>query len=70
MCAGALVNARVRRLVYGCDNPKAGAVASLYQICSDPRLNHRVEVVGGVRADECAAELRQFFGELRRQGQK
>jgi len=65
MCAGALVNARVKRLIYGCPNPKAGAVATLFTICSDPRLNHRVEVVGGVRADECAAELRSFFAKLR-----
>src|SRR5262245_50195924 len=51
MCAGALVNARVARLVYGCPNPKAGAVVSLYQIPTDPRLNHRLEVIGGVRGD-------------------
>jgi tRNA(adenine34) deaminase len=66
MCAGAIVNARVRRLVYGCPNPKAGAVATLYQIPTDPRLNHRVEVVGGVRSEECAALLQAFFVELRR----
>lgn len=66
MCAGAIVNARVRRLVYGCPNPKAGAVASLFSIVDDPRLNHRVEVVAGVRADECAAVLQQFFAELRK----
>jgi tRNA(adenine34) deaminase len=66
MCAGALVNARVTRLVYGCPNPKAGAVATLYQIVSDPRLNHRVEVTGGVRTEECAAVLQEFFAELRR----
>jgi tRNA(adenine34) deaminase len=66
MCAGALVNARVTRLVYGCPNPKAGAVASLFQLVSDPRLNHRIEFVGGVRAEECAAVLQQFFAELRR----
>ncbi len=66
MCAGAIVNARVKRLVYGCTNPKAGAVATLYQIPTDPRLNHRVEVFGGVRADECAAELSAFFAALRR----
>jgi len=66
MCAGAIVNARVARLVYGCPNPKAGAVATLYQIPTDPRLNHRVEVSGGVRADECAAVLQAFFAELRR----
>jgi len=66
MCAGALVNARVRRLVFGCTNPKAGAVVTLYQIPTDPRLNHRVEVIGGVRSAECAAELQAFFAELRR----
>jgi tRNA(adenine34) deaminase len=66
MCAGAIVNARVARLVYGCPNPKAGAVATLYQIVSDGRLNHRAELRGGVRADECAAVLQQFFAELRR----
>jgi tRNA(adenine34) deaminase len=66
MCAGALVNARVARLVFGCLNPKAGAVATLYQIVSDPRLNHRLEVTGGVCAEECAGVLQQFFAELRR----
>jgi tRNA(adenine34) deaminase len=66
MCAGAIVNGRVQRLVYGCENPKAGAVATLYTIVTDPRLNHRVEVRGGVRADECTAVLQAFFTELRR----
>jgi tRNA(adenine34) deaminase len=66
MCAGAIVNARVRRLVFGCPNPKAGAVTTLYQIPTDPRLNHRVEVVGGIRSEECAALLQAFFAELRR----
>lgn len=66
MCAGALVNARIRRLVYGCTNPKAGAVATLFAIPTDPRLNHRVESRGGVRAEECAAVLQEFFAELRR----
>jgi tRNA(adenine34) deaminase len=65
MCAGAIVNARVQRLIYGCANPKAGAVATLFQITTDPRLNHRVEVIGGVLADRCAAELRAFFAKLR-----
>jgi tRNA(adenine34) deaminase len=68
MCAGALVNARVARLVYGCLNPKAGAVATLYQIPTDARLNHRMEVTGGVLADECGALLREFFGALRASG--
>ena len=65
MCAGALVNARVARLVYGCANPKAGAVETLYQLVTDVRLNHRMSVTGGVRADECAQLLRSFFAALR-----
>jgi tRNA(adenine34) deaminase len=69
MCAGALVNARVARLVFGCPNPKAGAVHSLYQLVTDPRLNHRMEVRGGVLADESAALLRAFFQALRAEGQ-
>jgi tRNA(adenine34) deaminase len=70
MCAGALVNARISRLVYGCDNPKAGAVRTLYQIPTDARLNHRMEVVPGVLADECAALLTTFFERLRAHGRK
>jgi tRNA(adenine34) deaminase len=70
MCAGALVNARVRRLVYGCANPKAGAVTTLFQIVTDARLNHRLEVTAGVLADECADLLRRFFLALRAEGQK
>jgi tRNA(adenine34) deaminase len=66
MCAGALVNARIKRLVFGCLNPKAGAVQSLFEIVTDPRLNHRMEVRGEVRAPECAALLSEFFAELRR----
>jgi tRNA(adenine34) deaminase len=65
MCAGALVNARVQRLVYGCANPKAGAVTTLYQIPTDTRLNHRMQVTSGVLADECARLLRAFFEALR-----
>jgi len=65
MCAGALVNARIERLVFGCLNPKAGAVRTLYALCEDPRLNHRVEVVAGVLAEECAARLKTFFEALR-----
>ncbi len=61
MCAGAMVNARLGRLVYGCGDVKGGAVHSLYQILSDSRLNHQVEVVSGVLEDECAALLRRFF---------
>jgi tRNA(adenine34) deaminase len=61
MCAGALVLARVDRLVYGASDPKAGAVGSLLDISTDPRLNHRFPVERGVRAGECAALLREFF---------
>jgi tRNA(adenine34) deaminase len=70
MCAGALVHARVKRVVYGCDDPKAGAVKTLFTIGSDARLNHRFEVTGGVRAEECAAKLQAFFQRLRAQGKK
>jgi tRNA(adenine34) deaminase len=66
MCAGALVNARVQRLFYGADDPKAGAVRSLYQLVEDARLNHRVEVVSGILADDCGAVLRAFFANIRR----
>ncbi|HKP58648.1 MAG TPA: tRNA adenosine(34) deaminase TadA [Polyangiales bacterium] len=67
MCAGALVNARVPRVVYGCDDPKAGALWSLYTIGADPRLNHRFEVTRGVLADTCSAQLSAFFAQLRAQ---
>ena len=70
MCAGALVNARIRRLYFGCDDPKAGAVRTLYQLCNDERLNHRVDVVGGVLAEECAEVLRSFFRAQRAMGKK
>src|SRR5687767_9902352 len=70
MCAGAIVNARVRRLVYGCDDPKAGAVRTLYRVCDDARLNHRVEVNGGVLAAECAKLLQDFFKAQRALGKK
>ena len=65
MCAGALVNARVRRLYFGCDDPKAGAVRTLYNLVEDSRLNHRVEVIPGVLAGDGAALLRGFFSRLR-----
>jgi tRNA(adenine34) deaminase len=65
MCAGALVNARIGRLVFAATDPKAGAVASLYEVCSDPRLNHRPPVSAEVRADEAGALLRAFFAERR-----
>jgi tRNA(adenine34) deaminase len=68
MCAGAIVNARVPRLVFGAPDPKAGATGSLYNLLVDPRLNHEAEVVSGVRADECGAVLRSFFADRRRGG--
>jgi len=61
MCAGALVNARIGRVVFGASDPKAGAVVSLYEVCGDPRLNHRPPVTTGVLADEAGALLRAFF---------
>lgn len=70
MCAGALVNARVRRVVYGALDPKAGATESLYQVGGDLRLNHHYEVRSGILALECAGRLKAFFAALRAQGQK
>jgi tRNA(adenine34) deaminase len=70
MCAGAIVNARIPRLCYGCDDPKAGAVRTLYQLCQDPRLNHRVEICNGVLADDCARLLQEFFKAQRAAGKK
>ena len=61
MCAGALVNARMERVVYGASDPKAGACRTLYEISDDPRLNHRCKITSGVLADECADLLSQFF---------
>ena len=61
MCAGLIVNARVGRVVYGADDPKAGACRSLYELTTDARLNHRVELVPGVLADEAGELLRTFF---------
>ncbi len=65
MCAGALVLARLDRLVYGCDDPKTGAVKSLYNIVQDDRLNHRLEVTNGVLGDECSILLQEFFKKRR-----
>jgi tRNA(adenine34) deaminase len=70
MCAGAIVNARIPRLIFGCPDPKAGAVRTLYQLCEDTRLNHRVKVEVGVLADECAALLQEFFKTQRALGKK
>jgi tRNA(adenine34) deaminase len=65
MCAGALLAARVDRVVFGAVDPKAGACGSLYNLCADPRLNHEIEVVGGLRADECGRRLSEFFASRR-----
>jgi tRNA(adenine34) deaminase len=65
MCAGALVHARVARVVYGCADPKGGAVTTMFGIGRDVRLNHRFEVVEGVLREECAERLRRFFAALR-----
>jgi len=65
MCAGALVAGRVKRLVFGALDPKAGACGSLYNLCCDPRLNHELEIESGVLADECGQLLSDFFSGLR-----
>ncbi len=65
MCAGAMVQARIDRLVYGCDDPKGGAVRSCLEVLSHPKLNHRVEVIPGVLADECSAAIQAFFAARR-----
>lgn len=65
MCAGALVHARVARVVFGCRDPKGGGVLSMFGIGTDGRLNHRFEVVEGILADDCAARLRAFFAARR-----
>lgn len=65
MCAGAIVNARLGRVVFGASDPKAGAIETLYSLVSDPRLNHRAEIVAGVCSDESAALLKEFFAGLR-----
>lgn len=70
MCAGAIVLSRLPHLVYGAADPKAGAVRTLYQLCSDPRLNHRVEIVAGVFEKECGAILTDFFRAQRAMGKK
>jgi tRNA(adenine34) deaminase len=66
MCAGAIVNGRVSRLVYGANDPKFGAVESLYGICDDQRLNHQPQIIRGVLAPECRGLLRDFFKERRK----
>ncbi len=66
MCAGAVIQARLPLVVYGCTDPKAGACDTLYQITTDPRFNHRAQVIGGVLAERCAAVLGSFFTSKRR----
>jgi tRNA(adenine34) deaminase len=66
MCAGAMIHARIARLVFGALDPKAGSAGSIYNVLTDPRLNHRVEVVPGVRHTECSALLRDFFSRRRK----
>ena len=70
MCAGAIVNARLERLVFGADDPKAGACGSVYNVVEDDRLNHRVKVTRGILAPDCAKPLQDFFAHKRAQGKK
>ena len=69
MCAGAIVHARVARVVYGATDPKAGAAGSVFSLLESPALNHRAQVAGGVMGDECGRVLQQFF-QRRRNGEK
>jgi tRNA(adenine34) deaminase len=68
MCMGAILLARLERVVFGCRDPKAGAAGSLYDLSDDPRLNHRVELTTGIREEECSAILSSFFAGLRKRG--
>ena len=70
MCAGALVLSRMDRLVYGCDDPKAGACKSLYNIVQDERLNHRLEVTSGILQEQCRQQLQEFFSRRREENKK
>jgi tRNA(adenine34) deaminase len=65
MCAGAMIHARIDRLVFGTPDPKAGSAGSIYNVLTDPRLNHSIDVISGVREDECALLLREFFAKRR-----
>lgn len=69
MCAGALIHARISRLVYGASDPKAGAAGSVLQVLNHPQLNHKMEVTSGVLADQCSAILQDFFRQKRSFGQ-
>lgn len=66
MCVGAILQARIARLVFGCLDPKAGAVESLYRLCEDARLNHRLPVTRGILAEDCSRILSEFFSDLRK----
>jgi len=66
MCSGAILQARIPRVVFGCSDPKAGAMGTLYDVTNDPRLNHRIEVVRGVLAKECSEVLSEFFKKVRK----
>lgn len=70
MCAGAILQSRIERIVYGASDPKAGAVDSLYRLLDDPRLNHRASVTAGLQGEQCGMLLSGFFQEKRRQGKK
>ena len=70
MCAGAILQSRIPKVVYGAPDPKAGAVTSLYRLLSDERMNHRCDVIGGVLAPECGSVLTEFFERKRRLGKK
>ncbi len=65
MCCGAIINARIKKIVYGCDDPKGGGAVSLYKLLEDRRLNHQVEIERGILEEECRALLKKFFHELR-----
>jgi len=65
MCMGAIILARIPQVVFGCFDPKAGAAGSLYDLSNDPRLNHRLELVSGIRGAECSRQLSAFFADLR-----
>ena len=66
MCCGAIINARIKRVVYGCNDQKAGGAVSLYKILQDKRLNHQVELISGILEEECRKILKKFFQELRK----
>jgi len=70
MCAGAMLQARLSKVVYGADDPKAGAVKSIFQLLNDPRLNHQIDVEAGVMAEQCGRVLTDFFRQKRRIAKK